>query len=1193
MTSEVQNQVFPSMLKQGNAAFRRKNYSAAIAYYKHALEESPELTSSILANLRIASDRQSHTFTYNPSSLLGELKLNSQATQFDSYYYLEQNPDVREAKVNAAEHYYNSGEREGRKPNAFFDPSFYLDINADVRAANISPFAHFCDHGSEEGRLGAARKINRIRSNNIKPLLFIGHDGIQAGSEVVLLEIIKWFYNHTTRRIKLLLLSPGPISSAYTDYAETYVLPGYVDDHVKSRDFLCENFEFVYVNTVVAGRIFQFLPELDLTLQGRIITHIHEMQNVIESYPDEMSGLLQHTDHWISASPRSTQALSNKYKIKSSEITTVPAFINPIYQKNEFKSFKAEARQTLAIAANAFVVVGCGTVYPRKGADLFIETARKLKALTSNDFQFVWIGDGPDLNRLQADLTAEELNYISFVGNRSDANKMLACADLFFMSSREDPFPLVVLEAAQHKIPAICFRPATGIVDFIEKDAGFILDKVNTDSAAAIINKALSSPGMLTALGDTAYEKLHNNYTSDVQTVKIFNAITANPKFTPAISVIVPFFNHVDFINERLDSIANQSIKDIEIIILDDASTDGTKPKLSKYCKKKGLKGYFNAVNSGSPFSQWSKGISLAKANIVWIAEGDDSCLPNMLSVLLPSFNDPLINIAAAKTITMDESSELDYHGLDSYMNQAYEARFENSFISDGFLEVNKQFGSVCTLVNASGLLIRKSSFGNSLDVAQSYKMAGDWRIYLECLKSGKLFYSTETLNYFRRHSQSQIHRLDGSEIYFRERAQITDFVVSNYFVEPKFLRRTFSVMDREWERFSHKHPHNILEDFYSKTDITAKAEFLSHNRHVAFYIHGMLFSKGGIERIAATLANHLASKGWDVTIYCRKFETDSPTYPLYERVQIVPIVDESSLSSSVVALRKHLLQSDIDVFVPMLSEWLFDPIIEAAQHTGIPIIASEHNDPWKIEELWWSKQERAACFRKADHIHLLLDSYRESLPISLRNRISIIPNGVQLRDLTVPVPQKERVIISIGRLEPQKRFDRLIKSVAGIKLELRSSGYRLDIYGEGGLKSELNALIKSLAVEDIISLKGRSENIEQVFLNARVFALGSDFEGLPMTLLEAYSYGLPAVGFRDCNGINEVIIDTKNGYLVNTNEEFGKAIIKLLDTEHQQTLGNVAHQSASAYSVEKCHAEWELLLENAIKNNCQPMISA
>lgn len=1172
-------------LSKGNTSLRNKDYRNAITHYLQALEEHPELSNTINASIKYANTKI--TQQQGPSTKQRNTYKEVEIITFDPRFYLNENPDVKAAGINPEGHYFSNGENEGRKPNAHFDPIFYKKLNADVRKAGISPFRHFCEFGYREGRIGTSPISNdsRIASTSRKPILFIGHDGIQAGSEIVLLEVIKWFYLNTNRRIKVLLLAPGPVANQYAHYANTYVLPNYeVDNKEELEDFLDEEFEFTYFNTVVSGRFFILTQQLDIKPFENIITHIHEMEKVLDTFSTEMEQLLSKSKSWISASPTSTETLVKKYKIPLESITTVPAFINPVVQEdNNSDQLRQEARRALGFSSKAVVVAGCGTVYWRKGPDIFIETARHIIEQESIECEFIWLGDGPDREKLVQSLTEKEKQYIKFVGSRSDANKILALADIFFLSSREDPFPLVVLEAAQHEIPSICFKPATGITSFIEKDAGIALEKINAASAAAAILDLIANPDKRERLGVTAKKKLFSTYTAEKQNLKIYNAIRQHTDYKPSVSVIVPFYNHEKFSAERINSITKQAIKDIEIIALDDNSTDNTVASLDSFRNDPRLKIIINQENSGSPFRQWQKGVSLANSDIVWIAEGDDSCDGNFLSTLLPYFNDPLINIAAAKTEIIDEHGTLKKGALNDYLDNAFQGKFENCYIKDGFQEINEQLGAVCTLVNASGILIRKSSFGKTLHVAHTYKIAGDWLIYLDCLRNGKIAFSTKTRNYFRRHSASQVHKLEGTEAYFLERNKITNFVFENYPVTPRLVKKVFVAIDHEWARFKHKHgEEKELNSFYSKEKLLQKAFIIQEKYHAAFYVHGMMFSKGGIERLAAQLANYLVARGWKVTIFCRVSKSSTPAYPLYESINVIPIFDEQQLEISARKLRQLLAYSDIDVFVPMLSEWLFDPIIEAAQNTGIPIIASEHNDPWKIEELWWSHEKRTECFNKADRIHLLLHSYTNSLPESLSKKISVIPNGVSIPEASTT--KREKLIVSVGRLEPQKRFDRLIEAASLIQNSLRHAQYRIEIYGDGNLKNELQNQINSLGIDDLVFLMGKTSNIEEIYKKASLFALPSEFEGLPITLLEALSFGLPSIAFRNCNGPNEVIRDGLDGRLVESVRHLAEALQTFLAEPSLEAYRKNTKQRAKKYSIDIFFSNWETLLITTVR---------
>src|SRR5215469_17881071 len=103
----------------------------------------------------------------------------------------------------------------------------------------------------------------------------------------------------------------------------------------------------------------------------------------------------------------------------------------------------------------------------------------------------------------------------------------------------------------------------------------------------------------------------------------------------PRVSVVVPNYNHAQFLPKRIDSILGQSFQDFEVILLDDCSTDDSRSILSQYSAPPRVRLEFNQTNSGSPFKQWNKGVRLANGKYIWIAESDDYADERLLERLL------------------------------------------------------------------------------------------------------------------------------------------------------------------------------------------------------------------------------------------------------------------------------------------------------------------------------------------------------------------------------------------------------------------------------------------------------------------------------------------------------------------------------------------------------------------------------
>lgn len=223
----------------------------------------------------------------------------------------------------------------------------------------------------------------------------------------------------------------------------------------------------------------------------------------------------------------------------------------------------------------------------------------------------------------------------------------------------------------------------------------------------------------------------------------------------PAVSVIVPNYNHARFLPERLDSIFNQTFQDFEVILLDDCSTDDSVEILTKYAANPKVSQFIvNTVNSGSPFLQWGKGIAHAQGEIVWIAESDDVAAKNFLEVLIqPLQEKSAIVLSYCRSVSVDEESKVlypDYYWPDLLDSVRWRQNFENA----GVEEVKNFLIYRNTIPNASACLFRRSAAIVSESIV-SMKYCGDWLFWGHLIRRGQLHFNHQTLNFFRSHSSS------------------------------------------------------------------------------------------------------------------------------------------------------------------------------------------------------------------------------------------------------------------------------------------------------------------------------------------------------------------------------------------------------------------------------------------------------
>ncbi len=1137
------------------------------------------LTSPLVTQLndaiRIELDTR-QTSLRDPAIVEGEIRATG---RFDAGFYLAEHKDVAEAGVDPLWHYVNFGEREARWPAKDFDPVFYKRSNADVRKADINLFRHYLFHGEQEGRKGRSSRV-KAASLSRPSILFIGHDAIRAGAQKVLLETIRWYSKHTRYRLKTLLLAPGELTSEFTEVSDVYAINGLneVEDEAL-KEFVRDKVDVVYVNTIAAGGIVPWILRASTGSMPTVICHVHEMAEVIRSYPREFSALRNRVDTWICVSAPTASFLVKNEGIPVSKVRTVEAFINPDLKPDEDAAeLRRQAREFLGLTPDAFVVVGCGTVYWRKDPEIFIETARYVVADSKpGKIQFVWLGSGEDLERLRIKVREADLHRsVKLPGEFPNASKLLAAADLFFLSSKEDPFPLVCLEAAQFAIPTVYFRGSSGIGTFTKRDAGVAVGRRRAEAAADAIRKLIRTQRIRKALGREAAKRLHNEYTSEIAARKIFHEVRRAARLRAEVAIVIPNFNHERYIKRRIDSVLNQSIKDIDLILLDDCSTDDSMSVIQQYKGDPAVRIHRNRKNSGSPFNQWRKGVSLASSEVVWIAESDDDCDSNFLEALLPEFDDELVQLAVGRTEIIDEHGKRVTGALQNYYKRAHPSLFDKSYKQDGAKEVDRSISAICTYVNGSGLLMRRKPLAEELECVREFRMCGDWRIYLGLLRRGKVSFRADAESYFRRHQKSVVHNLEGTETYFRERYEISKYVVENFRLRRRGVRRMFEEIRHEWSRFSSRNAGKRLEDLYGFAEILeAWAKKRVPITKIGLYVHGFLMSRGGIERFASELGSELAMRGHAVTIFCRGWGGGRPMFPVAEAVDVCPV--ELGDEAGIAALRGEIIDRGIEVFVPMLSERLFEAAVSAAECTGATILVSEHNDPWKIEEQWWDRPSRQETFRRADAIHVLLERFRASLDADLQARTWVNPHGVAIsaHNSATKAPRRKEIIV-VARLEPQKRVDRAVAAFRMVAKDFPD--WQLQIHGEGSERVRLQQLIEEEKLGGQVCLRGVTKNIEDEYAAASFLTLPSEFEGFGLVVLEAMRAGLPVVAFADCNGPNEIITQMADGILVDPSrgiKGLAAAFRTLMrgGTEHMR---ETARQTAARYSRAKVFDAWE-----------------
>lgn len=226
----------------------------------------------------------------------------------------------------------------------------------------------------------------------------------------------------------------------------------------------------------------------------------------------------------------------------------------------------------------------------------------------------------------------------------------------------------------------------------------------------------------------------------------------------PLVSVIVPNYNYLKYLPSRMASITGQTYSNMELILLDDCSTDGSAAWLEQFARSEDLecRVIVNENNSGSPFFQWKKGIDAAKGKYIWIAEADDSAQSQFLEEsvsLLERY--PSASYCFTGSVIIDGEGKATSEDMDKWTRvQQNNPLHHKCFDGTDYVRYNMYWTNY--VYNASGVVFRRDSF---LKISgkdwSTMRYCGDWYLWTYLALVGDVVEIYKKLNRFRKHTDS------------------------------------------------------------------------------------------------------------------------------------------------------------------------------------------------------------------------------------------------------------------------------------------------------------------------------------------------------------------------------------------------------------------------------------------------------
>lgn len=359
----------------------------------------------------------------------------------------------------------------------------------------------------------------------------------------------------------------------------------------------------------------------------------------------------------------------------------------------------------------------------------------------------------------------------------------------------------------------------------------------------------------------------------------------------------------------------------------------------------------------------------------------------------------------------------------------------------------------------------------------------------------------------------------------------------------------------------------------------------------------------GGMERVLANKANYLTGHGYEVVIVTTDQQGLPPFFPLAEQIRCIDLginYEENNGKSFANKLLHYplkqyrhqkrlaaiLKREKPDITVSMFcNDAGFITRINDGSKKVLEIHFSKfkrlqynRKGLWRLADLWRSRQDEKTV-RRFDKFVVLTEEdkgYWGNLP-----NITVIPNANTFATSQAAALGNKKVI-AIGRYTYQKGFERLIE--AWNILSPGFPGWKLDIIGNGEERDKLQDLIHAYHLDGQVTLVSPTKSIDKVYLDASVLVMSSRYEGLPMVLLEAQTFGLPIVSFACKCGPKDIVANGETGFLVEENDIEGLArqLVKVMkDKNLRKQMGRKAKEASLRYAEDAVMAKWTALFDS------------
>lgn len=649
----------------------------------------------------------------------------------------------------------------------------------------------------------------------------------------------------------------------------------------------------------------------------------------------------------------------------------------------------------------------------------------------------------------------------------------------------------------------------------------------------------------------------------------------------PLVSVVVPNYNHASYLRERLDSIYHQTYSNIEVILLDDCSTDNSRDILNEYAAAYPQKTRlaFSTKNEGQVLKQWNKGLELAKGKYVWIAESDDYCELNFLETLVPLLEYQSVMLAFSRSTFMQDGVQI--WTSEEYCQDIAEINWKKSFTATAQIIVKLAFARKNIIPNVSSAIFRNIGKlpDDVCDMWQNHdiKLSGDWLFYLSLIKGGCISYSVDTTNYYRVHQNSTSLKIQRTPAYYHDFEEVAKYIVRNYKVDTNIFEIVQGNLIEHYKAIHHTDDAKaaIVKDYYDLNKIANEKTKRKPNILMACFSMKM----GGGETFPLYLAAEMKRQGLSVTVI--DFRMDKYDGKVREMLPIsVPLVEVKSpdyLYQIIFQLNGEIIHSHHASVDEAIATWLLNSDLDCKQ------IISLHGMYEAISEKDCKITLNKVC-RSCSYFIYTAEKNLECLKkygYYDKVKLAKIMNGLPEQKINClnredfKIPQNAFVLCLVSRAIPEKGWEEAVNAVLAANQE-SAREIHLILIGDGESKQKLSSINSKF-----IHFMGAQNNIRDYFSISDVGFLPSRFlgESVPLVVIDSLMCNKPVIAtdlgeiknqLKDKNGELAGELLHLNNWKLNINE-IKSVILKLSNNQnYYKVLEDRTKSAAQKFNISK-----------------------